>query len=56
MIELKFIESLINEKKKIRKEANTLIKEVVEKIVSDKFDFFKNMMMTIEMMLAFEII
>jgi hypothetical protein len=56
MIELRFIESLMNEKEEIREEVNALIKEVVEKIVSDEFDFFKSVMMTIEMMLAFEAI
>jgi hypothetical protein len=56
MIELRFIESLMSEKERIRKEANALIKEVVEKIVSDKFNFFENMMMRIEIMLAFEAI
>jgi hypothetical protein len=56
MIELRFIESLMSEKKKIRKEADALIEKAVEKIVSDEFDFFENVMMTIEMMLAFEAI
>jgi hypothetical protein len=46
----------MSEKKKIRKEVNALIKRIVERIVSDEFDFFKNVMMTIEMMLAFEAI
>jgi hypothetical protein len=56
MTELRFIESLMSEKKKIRKEADALIKEAVEKIVSDEFDFFKSVMMTIKMMFAFEAI
>jgi hypothetical protein len=56
MIELRFIESLINEEKRIKKEADALIKKAVEKIVSDKFDFFKSVMMMIEIMLAFEAI
>jgi hypothetical protein len=56
MIELRFIESLISEKEKIRKEANALIEKVVEKIVNDEFDFFKSVMMTIEMMFVFEAI
>jgi hypothetical protein len=56
MIELRFIESSMSEEKKIREEANALIKEVVEKIMSDKFDFFESVMMTIEMMLTFEAI
>jgi hypothetical protein len=56
MIEFKFIKSLMNEKEKIREEANALIKKTVEKIVSDEFDFFENVMMTIEMMFAFEAI
>jgi hypothetical protein len=56
MIELRFIKSSMNKKKKIREETNALIKRVVERIVSDEFDFFKNMMMIIEMMLAFEVI
>jgi hypothetical protein len=46
----------MSEKKRIRKEANALIKKAVEKIVSDEFDFFKSVMITIEMMLAFEAI
>jgi hypothetical protein len=46
----------MSEKKRIREEADALIKRAVEKIVSDEFDFFENMMMTIEMMLAFEAI
>jgi hypothetical protein len=56
MIELRFIESSMSEKKRIREEAGALIKEAVEKIVSDEFDLFENVMMTIEMMLAFEAI
>jgi hypothetical protein len=56
MIELRFIESLISEKEKIRKETDALIKKTVEKIVSDEFDFFKSVIMTIEIMLAFETI
>jgi hypothetical protein len=56
MIELKFIKSLISEKKRIRKKASALIKRAVEKIVSNKFDFFKNVIITIEMMLVFEAI
>jgi hypothetical protein len=58
MIELRFIESLMSEKKKIRKEADALIERAVaiERIVNDEFDLFKNVMITIEMMLAFEAI
>jgi hypothetical protein len=56
MIELKFIESLISEKKRIRKEADALIKEVVEKIVNDELNFFKSVIIMIEMILAFEVI
>jgi hypothetical protein len=56
MIELRFIESSMNEKEKIREEIDALIKKVVEKIVSDEFDFFENVMMTIEMMFVFEAI
>jgi hypothetical protein len=56
MIELKFIKSSMNEKEKIREEADALIEEAVEKIVSDEFNFFENVMMTIEMMLALEAI
>jgi hypothetical protein len=56
MIELKFIESLMSEKERIREEAGALIEEAVEKIVSDEFDLFENVMMTIEMMLALEVI
>jgi hypothetical protein len=56
MIELRFIESLMNEKEKIRKEADALIKKVVQRIVNDEFDFFKSVMMTIEMMFVFEAI
>jgi hypothetical protein len=56
MIELKFIESSMSEKEKIREETNVLIKEAVERIVSDEFDFFKDVMITIEIMLAFETI
>jgi hypothetical protein len=46
----------MSEKEKIRKKANVLIKRVIERIVNDEFDFFKNVMMTIDMMLAFEVI
>jgi hypothetical protein len=46
----------MSEKEKIRKEADVLIERAVERIMSDEFDFFKNVMMTIEMMLAFEAI
>jgi hypothetical protein len=56
MIELRFIESSISEKEKIREEADALIEKTVERIVSDEFDFFENVMMTIEMMFAFEAI
>jgi hypothetical protein len=56
MIELRFIESLMSEKKKIRKEADALIKKAVERIVNDEFDFFESVIMMIEMMLAFEAI
>jgi hypothetical protein len=56
MIELRFIESLMSEKEKIRKEADALIERTVEKIVNDEFDFFKNVMIMIEMMLAFKAI
>jgi hypothetical protein len=56
MIELRFIESLMSEKEKIKEEADVLIKKVIERIVSDEFDFFKNVMITIEMMLVFEVI
>jgi hypothetical protein len=56
MIELRFIKLLISKKEKIRKEVNALIEEVVEKIVNDEFDLFKDVMMTIEMMLVFEMI
>jgi hypothetical protein len=56
MIELRFIESSMSEKKKIREEADALIKEAVEKIVSDEFDLFESVIMTIEMMFAFETI
>jgi hypothetical protein len=56
MIELRFIKSSMSEKERIRKEADALIKRAVEKIVSDEFDFFKNVMMTIEMMFVFETI
>jgi hypothetical protein len=56
MIELRFIESSMNEKEKIREKADALIEKAVEKIVNDEFDFFKNVMMMIEMMLAFEAI
>jgi hypothetical protein len=56
MIELKFIESSMSEKEKIREEANALIEKVVEKIVNDEFNLFENVMMTIEMMLALKAI
>jgi hypothetical protein len=56
MIELKFIKSLISEKEKIREKADVLRKEIIEKIVNDEFNLFKNVMITIEMMLAFEAI
>jgi hypothetical protein len=56
MIELRFIESSMSEKEKIREEADALIKKAVERIVSDEFDLFKNVIMTIEMMFAFEAI
>jgi hypothetical protein len=56
MIEFRFIESLMSEKERIREEADALIKKIVEKIVSDEFDLFKNVMITIEMMFAFEAI
>jgi hypothetical protein len=56
MIELRFIESSMSEKEKIRKEADALIERAVEKIVSDEFNFFESVMMTIEMMFAFEAI
>jgi transcription initiation factor TFIIIB Brf1 subunit/transcription initiation factor TFIIB len=56
MTELRFIESSMSEKKRIREEASALIKKAVEKIVSDEFNLFKNVMMTIEMMFAFEAI
>jgi hypothetical protein len=56
MIELRFIESSMSEKEKIRKEVDALIKKAVEKIVSDEFDLFKSVMITIEMMFAFEAI
>jgi hypothetical protein len=46
----------MSEKEKIREEANALIKEADQRIVSDEFDFFKNVMMTIEMMFAFKAI
>jgi hypothetical protein len=46
----------MSEKEKIREEADALIEKAIEKIVSDKFDFFKSVIMTIEMMLAFETI
>jgi hypothetical protein len=46
----------MSEKKRIRKKADALIKKAVEKIMSDKFDFFESVIMTIEMMLAFEAI
>jgi hypothetical protein len=56
MIELRFIELLMSEKKRIREEADALIKKAVERIVSDEFDFFESVMMMIEMMLAFKAI
>jgi hypothetical protein len=56
MIELRFIESSMSEKKRIREEVNALIEKAVERIVSDEFDLFKNVMTMIEMMLAFETI
>jgi hypothetical protein len=46
----------MNEKERIEEKASALIKKAVERIVSDEFDFFKSVMMTIEMMLAFEVI
>jgi hypothetical protein len=46
----------MSEEEKIREKANALIKEAVERIVNDEFDFFKNVIITIEMMLAFEVI
>jgi hypothetical protein len=55
MIELRFIKSSMSEKKKIRKKANALIERVVERIVSDEFNFFENVMMTIEMMFVFKV-
>jgi hypothetical protein len=48
--------SSMSEKEKIREETNVLIKKAVERIISDEFDFFESVMMTIEMMLAFETI
>jgi hypothetical protein len=56
MIELRFIESSMSEKERIKEEADALIKKAVERIVSDRFDFFKSVMITIEMMFAFETI
>jgi hypothetical protein len=56
MIELRFIKLLISEKEKIRKEVNVLIKEVIERIMSDELDFFESVIITIEMMLTFETI
>jgi hypothetical protein len=56
MIELRFIKSSMSEKERIRKKADALIEEVIERIVNDEFDFFKNVMITIEMMLVFEAI
>jgi hypothetical protein len=56
MIKLKFIESSMSEKERIREEANVFIERAVERIVSDEFDLFKNVMMTIEMMLALKAI
>jgi hypothetical protein len=46
----------MSEKKKIRKKVDALIKRIVEKIVSDEFNLFKSVMMTIEMILVFEAI
>jgi hypothetical protein len=46
----------MSEKERIREKANALIERTVEKIVSDEFDFFKNVIMIIEMMFAFEAI
>jgi hypothetical protein len=46
----------MSEKEKIRKEANALIEKAVERIVSDEFNLFESVMMTIEMMFAFEAI
>jgi hypothetical protein len=46
----------MSEEKKIKEETNALIERVVERVVSDEFNFFKNVMMTIEMMFAFEAI
>jgi hypothetical protein len=56
MIELRFIESSMNEKERIKEEADALIEKVIERIVSDEFDLFKNVMIMIEMMFAFEAI
>jgi hypothetical protein len=56
MIELRFIKSSMSEKKKIRKKADALIERAVERIVSNEFDLFENVIMMIEMMLAFEAI
>jgi hypothetical protein len=56
MIELKFIKLSMSEKKRIRKEADALIKKAVERIVNDEFNFFESVMMTIEIMFAFEAI
>jgi hypothetical protein len=56
MIEFRFIKLSMNEKERIKKKAEALIERAVERIVSDEFNFFKNVMMTIEMMLAFEAI
>jgi hypothetical protein len=46
----------MSERKKIKEEADALIEKVVKRIINDKFDFFKSVIMTIEMMLAFEAI
>jgi hypothetical protein len=56
MIEFRFIQSLINEKDKIKEKVNALIEKVVEKIVKNEFNLFKSVMITIEMMLVFEVI
>jgi hypothetical protein len=56
MIELKFIKSSMSEKEKIRKKADALIERIVERMISDEVNFFKSVIMMIEMMLAFEAI
>jgi hypothetical protein len=56
MTELKFIESSMSEEERIREEAGALIEKAAEKIVSDEFDLFEGVMMTIEVMLALEAI